>query len=452
MHYEGFGSEVVWDRAHNTFLNIGATMGIVGLLSYLSIFVVLFIYFIKLIFSRSGKTQIVTQNNADNTRRRFSHAIFGAMLIAYVGHNMFIFDTFNSYLMFFITIGYISYCYRGYTQIVTQKNAEEVSVDLRNYPREAERSASINGRRKTVAIILTLIMIFVIWKTAVIPAKANYAATRGIVYGRSDEHFPVAFDYFRKSLGYNAIQTEYEVRHHLARMVFRIFSKTDSPEELGVKKEDIMFAIDEVKKNIKTDSLDPIPYLYAGRLNEFLSRMLASEEAEEKLLEAETLFKKAASLNEKNPYIYFELGQVRIFQNRLEEAIEFFEQGISIRPEVELGYWYKGATYLDMGELEKGEEFIKKAEERGYEKSVNDIHRLLRIYVPLKDYSAIIELYLEGIELQPKNAQFYASLATAYKENGEIDKAIEAAKMVGKLDPEKKAEAEAWIRMLEQER
>ena len=97
-------------------------------------------------------------------------------------------------------------------------------------------------------------MIFTIYKTAIIPAKANYAATRGIVYGRSDKHLPMAFNYFRKSLSYNAIQTEYEVRHHLARMVFRIFSRTDNPQELGVKEEDIAFAVDEAYKNTKTDS------------------------------------------------------------------------------------------------------------------------------------------------------------------------------------------------------
>ena len=420
MHYQGFGSEVVWDRAHNTFLNTGATMGIMGLLSYLSIFVVLIYYFI-----RAFRKKIV---------KKSCLGIFGAMLIAYIGHNMFIFDTFNSYLMFFIILGYLSFLFG-----ITKK-------ELKN---EEIKEIGSSKARTAIPIILVLVVIFTIYKTAIIPAKANYAATRAIVYGRSEEYFPVAFDYFRKSLSYNAIQTEYEVRHHLARMVFRIFSKGDNIQRFGVGKEDIIFAIDEANKNIKTDSLDPIPYLYAGRLNEFLSRIVDESEAKERLNEAEELFRTAKSLNEQNPYIYFELGQVRIFQNRFEEAIEFFDKGISIRPEVEIGYWYKGVTYLDMGEIEKGEEFIDEAVKREYKKTVSDIHRLLRIYVPLKDYPAIIELYLEAIELEPTNAQFYASLATTYKENKEINKAIETARRVGELDPELKPEAEAWIHILE---
>jgi len=144
---------------------------------------------------------------------------------------------------------------------------------------------------------------------------------------------------------------------------------------------------------------------------------------------------------------------VRIFQNRRVEAIKFFDKGISIKPEVELGYWYKGVTYLykgvtylDMGKIKKSEE---QATERGYKKSVNDIHRLLRIYVPLKNYPKIIELYLEMIKLEPNNAQFHASLATAYKENGQIDKAIESARKVGELDLNLKLEADAWVHILE---
>jgi len=436
MHYEGFGSEVVWDRAHNTLLNTGATMGIVGLLGYLSIFVVLFVYFV-----RTFKRRAIN---------KFVLAILGIMFIAYFGHNLSFFDTFNSYLMFFIVIGYVSFIHRShYTPETTPLDA---GVKRRG---KGASEASINGRRRVAAIVLTPIVFLTIWKTAVIPAKANYAATMGIVYGRSEEGYPIAFDYFRKALGSHPIQGEYIIRHHLARMVFRIFNQTERPEKFGVKNEDLYFALDEVYKNIETDYLDPIPHLYAARLNEFISRIEQEhdiEKARERLDEAERLLDKAVSLNEKNPYIYFELGQVRIFQGKLGEAIEFFERGISVRPEVALGYWYAGVTYLDVGEIEKGEEFIKQAVDREYIKSVNDIFRLVGIYIPLKDYPKIIELYLEAIELEPENAQLYTSLATAHKENGDIDKAIEIARQAIEIDPNLRAEAEAWIRMLENTR
>ena len=46
-HFTGFGAETIWDRAHNMPLEILCTMGVVGLISYLSIFFFIFYYLYK---------------------------------------------------------------------------------------------------------------------------------------------------------------------------------------------------------------------------------------------------------------------------------------------------------------------------------------------------------------------------------------------------------------------
>ncbi len=460
MHYQGHGSEVVWDRAHNTPLNIAATMGIVGLLSYLSIFVVLLWRLVGLFKrNRSGtnpaRSGINPAKNGINNRRRISVGVLGAMFIAYIGHNLFIFDSFNTYLLLFITLGYISYKYRSHYTPNTTPLSVGAGVKRRN---KGDLKASIKeGKiltlRRVAAIILTPIVLLTIWKTAVIPAKANYAATRGIIYGRSDKHLATAFNYFRKSLNYNPVQGHYVIRHHLARVVFRIFSKTDDPRKFGVTIDDMQFALDEVYKNIEKYPRDYNSYLYGARLNEFISRVEQEEnpqKAKQRLEEAERLLKRAIELNDTYPYIYFELGQVKIFQNKFEESIKYFDQGLELNPDVALGYWYKGRAYLLLGQEEKAEKLIKLAYEKGYTKTVEDIRKLIQLYIEEKNYPKIIELYKEAIKIQPQNAQFYASLAKAYQENGQIDKAIEAARKVGELDPSKKAEAEAWIETLKQ--
>lgn len=424
--FEEFGSEDVWDRAHNVLLNTGTTMGLIGLLSYISIWILLLYYFIRALKNR--------------TANRLTLGIFAAMLIAYLGHNMFIFDTFNSFLMLFAVLGFLNF-------LIIKPPVQDQKIETEE--RNSASKEKIKKYQKAALIISIPLIIFTVYRTAIVPVKANYAATRGIVYARFEEYYPKAFDYFRKSLNYNFVQGKYEIRHHLARAVFRMFSKGDDVEKFGVKEEDIVFAINEVYKNIETDSLDPIPYLYAARLNEFLSRIVEPEEAGKRLEEAERLIEKAGSLNDTNPYIYFELGQVRIFQGKFDQAIKFFDQGINLAPEAPYGYWYKGVTYLDIGEIEKGKENIAKAAELGYRGNISDIHRLLKIYVSLKDYPEIIKLYLRAIELEPDNVDHYTSLAAAYKENGQIDKAIEMARKAGEIDSNLKPEAEAFIRMLE---
>ncbi len=91
--------------------------------------------------------------------KKLTLGIFGAMLIAYIGHNMFIFDSFNSYLMFFIILGYLSFLFGP-----TKKELE------------VEKEINSTKPRTALLIVLALIMIFTIYKTAIIPAKANYAA------------------------------------------------------------------------------------------------------------------------------------------------------------------------------------------------------------------------------------------------------------------------------------
>jgi len=85
--FEGYST----DRAHNFIFDYGVTLGWLGLLSYLSIFVVALWQLIK-----NLKNNLI-----------FS-AIFISLLAAYLVQNLFIFDSFVSYLMSFFVLACIS--------------------------------------------------------------------------------------------------------------------------------------------------------------------------------------------------------------------------------------------------------------------------------------------------------------------------------------------------------
>ena len=74
--------------------------------------------------------------------------------------------------------------------------------------------------------------------------------------------------------------------------------------------------------------------------------------------------------------------------------------------------------------------------------------RLINLYSKVGKYYKIIDLYQAAIKLQPKNAQYYASLAATYKAVGDIENAILVARKAGEIDPEFKDEAEAFINSL----
>lgn len=87
---EAWGQEQWFDRAHNVFIDWAMNGGIVGFGTYVALFVLALVSVWKSDF---------------NIKER---AIFTSLLIAYAIHNMFVFDNLASYIMFFLTLSFLS--------------------------------------------------------------------------------------------------------------------------------------------------------------------------------------------------------------------------------------------------------------------------------------------------------------------------------------------------------
>lgn len=91
----GQNTETWFDRAHSVFFDYLSETGIVGLLSYLSIFVVFFWEFFK---TRRGKTTSIVLGG-----------IVLAIPVAYLGQGVAIFDVFPMYLCLFLFLAFATY-------------------------------------------------------------------------------------------------------------------------------------------------------------------------------------------------------------------------------------------------------------------------------------------------------------------------------------------------------
>jgi O-antigen ligase len=89
-----WGQEQWFDRAHNTFIDWSINGGIVGLAAYASIFVLLFMG----IWKKDEDGEYVF-----SLRER---SIWTGLVVAYIIHDMFVFDNLASYLMFFTTLAF----------------------------------------------------------------------------------------------------------------------------------------------------------------------------------------------------------------------------------------------------------------------------------------------------------------------------------------------------------
>lgn len=412
-HFSGLGSETIWDRAHNIILEILSTMGIIGLLSYIFIFFSIFYILIK----KFKQKQI---ENSD-------FGIIIAMLIAYIGQNLFIFDTFANYFLFFLILGYINHLHL----------------------KEETYSIPIKEPSVFLAAILLVFVLILTYQTGIKPAKANYACTRAIVAGQKGEANE-AFQYYKKALSYDNPQVNYDITHKLATFTIQLI-EAQRQKNKTIDVNLAHYTIEAVKKNIERFPLDTTPYLYVGRMY----ILLIDEEADTAGKLAEEFIGKALDLNRKNPRIWYELGQAQLSLDKYKEAYDSFKEALNLNPQVALSYWFLGMAAYENGQYEpshyqEAAQLIEKAIVMGYnyKSSINDLMRLVHIYDKVGNYSKIVEVYKLVILKQPNNAQMHASLAAAYAKIGDYENAKKEALKSAEIDPNFESDAEKFINSL----
>ena len=86
-----------------------------------------------------------------------------------------------------------------------------------------------------------------------------------------------------------------------------------------------------------------------------------------------------------------------------------------------------------------------------YKPSEQDYLKLINIYLNNKDFTRIADVYEKVIVLNPKNPQYYASLATAYVNLGRIDDAVAMARKAVQVDPSFEPDARAFLKSIGRE-
>lgn len=407
------GSETLFDRAHNMFIEILVTMGLVGFLAYVWIFVAIFSYLRRFL------------KNSDLV---IYGAGFIAATVAYMIHNSFIFDTSANFVIFFTILGFISYL---------RPDGDSVHATV---PAVRMNSASIN----LLGGLFLILALFLIYKTNILPAKANYATTRAIVRGW-DGDFNGAVAKYRESLSYD-VPGKYEYRHRFAQYLV-------GPGGPSVKEEVVReiyeYALLEVEKNIKENSVDYLPYLYASRLNILLGKDEPTSPYNDAALEHSL---KALEISPTFIRTYYEIAQTYLNKKDYPNAIAYFQRAADLNPDAGVSYAYLGAAKIENGDL-SGAEDLKRAinSKNRYRPREVDFQRLISAYLKINDFAGIVWVYEQIIQANPNNPQHYASLATAYANLGRIDDAVAMARKAVQVDPSFESDARIFLKTLGRE-
>lgn len=290
LFYVSDGKEIRFDKAHSIIWDTLVSGGILGLISYLSIFVVTFLFLWK-------------------KRQDFwLFAVFSCLFVAYFLQNLTVFDSPITYFTFFLSLAFLS------------------SFEIK----EREEKRSLNNFKGSLIIVIIIALCFSFNYFVVQRYRVVSFATK-IVY--KDTSIEKKTDYLKqieKTSNWNKSQ----IRELYAENIYDQKNATNTNFKL---------ALDAL---LKTREENPNDFYNLTTIAEVAIHLNRLDIAEKVLQEAERI-------NNKNVFLLEGLIELKIDQNKYEEALEISQRAIKMDPRIQYFYKYalKTAQLLDKDTL-----------------------------------------------------------------------------------------------------
>jgi len=422
--YTGDGSETLFDRGHNMFVEILVTMGLFNFLVYVFLFGAL-IYFLRMYKNKKLKWQ-KDNTNDDNLNDPVLGMGLISLIIAYMIHNFFIFDTSANFLVFFSVLGFVSFLTIGQGAKKSEEKPDHKTKD------------SVPSWAQAMIVILLIPALIIIYKTNIVPKNANFASTRGIIAGW-DGKFTLAMDYYKEALALNPVTGKFEIREKMIK-----YLNGESVKDGMTKEEEdaVNFALGEMEKEKKDSPESYLPYIYASRMYILLGMGDPNSKYNDLALQNSM---KALEISPTFVKTYHEIAQAYLNKQDYISAIDYFKKAVDLAPDVGVSYWYLARAYVKAEMPNKADEYFDIALAKGHSLSKTDILGQITYYFGKKDYQRLVVLYERLVKLEPDKAEHRAKLAVAYAEAGMIDQAILSARKAAELDKSFAVEAERFI-------
>jgi tetratricopeptide (TPR) repeat protein len=409
------GSQLWFDRAHNTIFDVAVATGLIGLLVYLAVFVV------------AWRALLRSKIYFAATRILF------IALLAHFLQNIFVFDVLASYLIMFNLF--------ALTVFLTQ-------IKDNHLPAANQQFAVATGGQQTrnefylmPMIIVLIFLIFGVYILNIKPLQANRQSVNALIASAANKE-QTAVNIFKMAIDMNTYQTP-ELRQKLADNIL-----VQNNTQNGLTNEQIAknyeLTIAELKKNINESPWDVQNYLY---LMAILNRGVNYDAR--RFQEVLDWGAKASQLSPTRPQIYFEMGQAYVGMKKYNEAIEAFKKAVELNPRTMESRWNLMAVYVVAGKDSLAQEQYDFMVSRKYNfDDQENLQRLYRIFLIAGQTDKVV-IVLEKIAILYPSGENYAKLAAGYAQVGEKEKARAAVTRAVELNPELATEAEKFLQILQ---
>ncbi|MDP3800091.1 MAG: O-antigen ligase family protein [bacterium] len=397
-----------FDRAHNVFLDWLTATGIVGLATYLAMFASAVLILWKLFKLNKITPKIAT--------------VFLGMLVAYFIHNIFVFDNFTSYMIFFAVLAYLHWLYVK-DIVINNSSLEATAVPV--------------VARSIIITVTASVVIFSLYSFNVKPilaAKSIIDSLQLVTYSQDGSRvrdLDAGVDMLKKGLDYNTFGTQ-EIREQLTLYSEKI---NQDPVTSAEDKEKITeLALDQMK-------IQAEKFPYDVRALAFLSTLYGTAgDYANAILTA----KKGLEVSPKRQQFYFLLAEAYFKAGEEDLALETLKTVYEIDPNYPDAVTNYAVISIFAGKPEVAESLLKKH----FGSEIIADTKYLNAYAAIGDFKKLTMVWEKLVLSNPTNIQYRLGLASAYVKTFQDKKAIEQLEKAIEISPSFKNQGEVFIKQI----
>lgn len=316
------GSEIWFDRTHNIILDTLSATGVLGLITYLAIFVSSFYVL--------GKKYL-----KEKTIDFWTLAVFSALSIAYFIQNITVFDMVASLMMFILILGFAAF--------------------LANKEKEVASERKLVLKRRWPSVCLLVIFYLTFFEFVVQPFRKDALVIKAL----QTSDLETRLSTYEKTLKMSGLG-QYQIRdffaQHSEELVKRdLKSLTTEPLRQAAKKE-LDFVINELEKSRLSSPLD---FRTSLKLTQVYNVYTLLEQGKVSL--AEKYAQEALSLSPNNQQAYWALAQAKLYSGDIVTALSLAEKAVSLEPKLLLSHKVAIQVAQLFGSQEKVETLVRNA-------------------------------------------------------------------------------------------
>lgn len=426
-------SATYFDRAHNNIIDIASTTGLVGLITYLSIFIAA-LYYLKQLFKEQNN-RVLPGMAGDKAREVL---ILFALLTAYFIQNLAVFDTQTTYLSLMILFGYLTFLvtYGSPTVAAPNPNSQQIPPASTAF--------------KIIFPLVILLVILVAYLANYRPwlvFKGTIAGYAQIVNGET----MAGLETYRQaiSLGTPLDRDARQILINFFGSNSNVIAKLPSAE-IGPAVE---FILDLGEKNLAYNPADSLTNLQQTKALQAAALIYQDHELGEKYLEqALEKIEQAIAASPRRLPLYLVKAQIFLVQDRLDEYYETTNYAISLNPNIPEPYCQLAQVNFLFEKQEAALENLKDCQARNGLSLVGYSPLLVYAfeqYDEAADYQAALNILERLVYLQSEDPVVFIQLARINMLLGNTEKALLAAQGAVQLDPSLKGSLDEFLAAIE---